>query len=45
MADRIENNLPAQSDAAYVRALDNSGNYLLLIVLVTSGMTWTVPPP
>ena len=26
MADRIENNLPAQSDAAYVRALDNSGN-------------------
>ena len=26
MADRIENNLPAQSDAAYLRALDNSGN-------------------
>ena len=26
MADRIENNLPAQSDAAYIRALDNSGN-------------------
>ena len=26
MADRIENNLPAESDAAYLRALDNSGN-------------------